>query len=78
MEEVGVGLAVLDVRGEVVDPVGDPGPLQLVVDPPEEDGLGAHLHEALQLLAALQEVGQAGALLQADLVEQTHPDDLPE
>ena len=31
VEEVGVGFAVLDVRGEVVDPVGHPRPLQLSV-----------------------------------------------
>ena len=32
----------------------------------------------LQLLPALQQVGQAGALLQADLVEEANTDYLPE
>ena len=74
VEEVGVGLAVLDVAGEVGDPVRRPGPLQLVVDPAEQDGLRAHLHQTLELLPALKQVRQARALLQADLVKQPDPD----
>ena len=42
-----------------------------MVDPSEQDCLRRHLHEGLQLLSPLQQVGQAGALLQGDLVEQT-------
>ena len=40
---------------------------------PEQDCLRRHLHETLELLAALEQVGKAGALLQADLVEQADP-----
>ena len=46
--------------------------------PPEQNCFRRHLHEAFQLLPSLQQVGQARALLQADLVEQTHPDYLPQ
>ena len=49
-----------------------------MVDPSEQDGLRTHLHEVVQVLTASQQVGQPGALLQADLVEQPDPDDLPE
>ena len=45
---------------------------------PQQDCLWRHLHEALELLAALEQVGKAGTLLQADLVEEADPDDLPE
>ena len=68
----------LDVVGEVVDAVGDACSLQLEVDPAEEDGLGTHLHQTLELLPAHQEVGEAGTLLEADLVKEADPDDLPE
>ena len=78
VEQEGVRLAVLDVVGEVVDAVRDARPLQLEVDPAEQDGLGAHLHQTLELLPAHQEVGEAGTLLEADLVKEADPDDLPE
>ena len=106
MEKMGVGLAVLDVRCEVLNSCWDSGSLQLVVHPsrgemdssyrcvvkddrlwgwwwcrswstvpqsPKQDGLRRHLHEALKLLTALEQVGKAGTLLQADLVEQADP-----
>ena len=78
VEEEGVRLAVLDVVGEVVDAVRDARPLQLEVYPAEQDGLGAHLHQTLELLPAHQEVGEAGTLLEADLVKQADPDNLPQ
>ena len=56
----------------------DSGPLQLVVDPPQQHRLGRQLHQVLHLLPGHQQVGQAGALVQADLVEQAYPDDLPQ
>ena len=45
--------------------------------PPEQNCFRRHLHQALQLLPSLQQVGQAWALLQADLVEEADPEEGP-
>lgn len=49
-----------------------------MIDPAEEDGLRGKLHQLLNLLSIFQQVSQARAVFQGDLVEQTNTDDLPQ
>ena len=67
VKQVNVRHRILDVALEVIDLAPTPGPLQVEVDPADEDLFGGESHELLQGLAFTEEGRQVGVVVEVDV-----------
>lgn len=71
VEQMGVNLGISYVSLEIVAPPVNAGPLQVIVHPSEEYGLGRESHQVLELLTIGKKGRQARAVLEGYLIEQS-------
>ena len=72
VEQVAVDFRVLDVGREVVAPPVHTRPVQVVVDPSEQNGLWRQTNQVFDLLTFSQKVGESGTVFQSNLAEKTN------
>jgi hypothetical protein len=70
-DKVDVCNGILDVALEVADLAAAPRPLQVEVDPSDEDLLWGELHELLEGFALVEQSGKTRMLVQVDVRKQT-------